>query len=129
MLLTLAVWVLLYVRRIRWMVAERIRPQSVATPDRLASIVPDAVNTPSHNLRNLVELPLLFYVLCLYLYVTAAVDTAYVAAAWVFAAFRIAHSAVHCTSNRVMLRFRLYMIASLALWFMLLRAVAQWLAI
>ena len=32
------------------------------------------------------------------------------------------HSAVHCTCNVVMLRFYLYLVASIAVWFMLLRA-------
>ena len=38
-------------------------------------------------------------------------------------AFRVLHSAVHCTVNIVMLRFALYAAASLALWAMLLRAL------
>ena len=43
-------------------------------------------------------------------------------AAWIFAAFRIVHSAVHCTINIVMVRFWLYLISALALWFMMARA-------
>ena len=51
---------------------------------------------------------MLFYALTLYLFVTKQVDTLYVDAAWVFVAFRVLHSAVHCTFNLVMLRFYLY---------------------
>jgi hypothetical protein len=58
----------------------------------------------------------------LYLFVTAKVDETYLIAAWVFAGFRVLHSAVHCTVNIVMLRFWLYCIAALALWFMVVRA-------
>lgn len=36
---------------------------------------------------------------------------------------RTLHSAVHCTFNLVILRFYLYLIATLAVWFMLLRAI------
>jgi hypothetical protein len=36
------------------------------------------------------------------------------AAAWVFAIFRVLHSAVHCTFNLVMLRFYLYLVSALA---------------
>jgi hypothetical protein len=32
------------------------------------------------------------------------------------------HSAVHCTFNRVLLRFYLYLLASIAVWFMAGRA-------
>ena len=66
--------------------------------------------------------------LALLLFVTNRVDATYVAAAWAFVVFRVAHSVVHCTFNRVMVRFSCYLAASLALWFMLLRAGAGYLA-
>jgi len=50
------------------------------------------------------------------------VDAIYVIAAWDFVAFRALHSGVHCTFNLVMLRFYLYLIATLAVWFMVVRA-------
>jgi hypothetical protein len=37
-------------------------------------------------------------------------------------AFRALHSAVHCTFNRVMLRFYLYLASAVAVWFMAIRA-------
>ena len=61
--------------------------------------------------------------LALYLFATAQVDTSYVIAGWVFAAFRALHSAVHCTFNLVILRFYLYLTSTVALWFILLRAL------
>jgi hypothetical protein len=44
------------------------------------------------------------------------------AGAWVFAIFRVLHSAVHCTFNLVMLQFYLHLVSALAVWFMLARA-------
>ena len=70
-----------------------------------SNMSPPKVNAPSDNLKNLFEMPVLFYALASMLFVTEQVDSGYVVAAWVFAAFRIAHSAVHCTVNIVMLRF------------------------
>lgn len=43
-------------------------------------------------------------------------------AAWVFAVFRMLHSAVHCTFDHVLVRFYLYLASSLALFFLLVRA-------
>jgi hypothetical protein len=63
-----------------------------------------------------------FYALVLYLFVTSQVDAVYVAAAWVFVAFRALHSAVHSTFNRVTLRFALYMVSTGTLWFIAIRA-------
>ena len=67
--------------------------------------------------------PVLFYALTLYLFVTSQVDATYLAAAWVFVFFRVLHSAVHCTINIVMLRFYLYLISTLAVWFIAARAM------
>ena len=83
------------------------------------------MSNPSDNFKNLFELPVLFYALSLYLFVTGQVDGAYVAAGWIFAAFRVLHSAVHCTFNHVMLRFNLYLISCLALGFMAIRAALR----
>ena len=44
-----------------------------------------------------------------------------------FVAFRALHSAVHCTVNLVMLRFTLYLISTLAVWFLLGRAALRYL--
>ena len=123
MTLTLLVWIYMYVRRIAFIRRERIEARRLEIPGELARLTPAAVSNPSDNLKNLFELPVLFYGLALLLFVTDNVDAVYVAAAWVFVAFRAAHSAVHCTFNRVMVRFSCYLAASLALWFMLLRAV------
>ena len=43
-------------------------------------------------------------------------------------AFRVLHSAVHCTFNLVILRFWLCLVASLAVWFLLARAGLAYLA-
>ena len=118
---TLVVWVYMYAKRIPFIQKSRLRPEQI-TPLELARISPPAVANPSDNLKNLFEIPTLFYALLLYLYVTSQVDGVYVMASWIFVAFRVLHSAVHCTINIVMLRFLLYCISTLALWFMAIRA-------
>ena len=121
MLLTLVVWFYMYSKRIPFLQKSKINPNDL-TPAEIARISPPSVANPSDNLKNLFELPTLFYGLVLYLFVTNHVDQGYLIAAWVFAGFRVLHSAVHCTVNIVLLRFWLYCISALALWFMLVRA-------
>jgi hypothetical protein len=121
MLLTLIVWFYMYSKRIPLIQKSKIDPNALSAAE-LARISPPSVSNPSDNLKNLFELPTLFYGLVLYLFVTSKVDDIYLIAAWVFAGFRILHSAVHCTVNIVMLRFWLYCISALALWFMMARA-------
>ncbi len=120
--LTLLVWVYMYIRRISFITSREIRSKDLAVPGTLAQISPPNVSNPSDNLKNLFEIPVLFYALVLYLFMTKQVDTVYVNAAWVFVVFRVLHSAVHCTFNLIMLRFYLYLFATLAVWFIAIRA-------
>jgi hypothetical protein len=124
MLLTLIVWFYMYFKRIPLIQKSKINPNDL-TPAELARISPPSVANPSDNLKNLFELPALFYGLVLYLFVTNKVDETFLIAAWIFAGFRVLHSAVHCTVNIVILRFWLYCISALALWFMVARAAVS----
>jgi hypothetical protein len=117
----------MYIKRIGFIRSNKISPRDLAVPGALARLSPAAVSNPSDNLKNLFEIPVLFYGLALYLLVTNQVNDAYVGAAWIFAAFRALHSAVHCTINLVMLRFYLYLLSTLAVWFIAVRAALSYL--
>jgi len=120
-LLTFVVWICLIVRRVGFILSTR-PPPHLQSSTGLATVASAAVMTPSDNLKNLCELPLVFYALVLYLHARQQVDSVHVASAWVFLAGRVAHSLVHCTFNHTTVRFAAYIVASAALWFMLLRA-------
>jgi hypothetical protein len=122
--LTLLVWVYLYIRRIHFISRSTISLQDL-TPNKLAELSPPEVSNPSDNFKNLFELPILFYALIFYLFVTQQVDAAYVIAAWVFVGFRAVHSVIHCTFNRVIFRFYTYLFSSMALWFIAIRAAFE----
>jgi hypothetical protein len=126
--LTFVVWVYMYIRRIRFINANQLDPVDLAVPGALAKLSPPEVSNPSDNLINLFEMPVLFYTLAVYLFVTSQVDGIYLAAGWAFVAFRSLHSAVHCTVNIVMVRFSLYLVSSLAVWFIALRGALQYLS-
>jgi hypothetical protein len=121
MILTIVVWAYMYGRRLPFIFSSRLDPKQM-TPLELARLSPPQVSNPSDNLKNLFELPTIFYAVILYLYVTNQVDTLYVGTAWGFFLFRTMHSAVHCSFNYIPLRFVLYVISAGALWFMVLRA-------
>jgi hypothetical protein len=121
-LLTFLVWLYMYIRRISFITRSQLSPKDLAVPGALAELSPPEVSNPSDNFRNLFEIPVLFYALALYLFVTGAVDPTHVTTAWIFVAFRALHSAVHCTINIVMLRFYLYLLSTVAVWFIAARA-------
>ena len=122
--LTLLVWLFIYAKRIRFLNSIDLDPNEI-TPAKLAELSPPAVANPSDNLKNLFEMPVLFYAMTLYLYTMGQVDTMHLVTAWFFVALRAAHSAVHCTVNVVLVRFGLYAMSSIALWFMVLRAAFE----
>src|SRR5258706_4715734 len=61
--------------------------------------VPGEVSRPNRNYMNLLEAPLLFYVLCIICLITKSADYTLVALAWTYVALRALHSAVHLTYN------------------------------
>jgi len=115
--LTFVVWVHMFQVRIAGLRDSGEEPQTRADLDRL---VPRGVNSSS-NFQNLFELPVVFYACVLALLVTNQIDSLHVVCAFGFFGFRIAHSVIHCTYNRVMHRFSVYAIASLFLWVMVFR--------
>lgn len=52
-------------------------------------------------LANQFELPVLFHVACLSLFVTQGVGTLALAVAWLFVISRYVHTAIHVTTNRI----------------------------
>lgn len=119
---TVAVWLYMYVRRVGFIQTQKLGQKELSIPGELARRSPAPVSNPSDNLKNLFEIPVLFYALTLYLYVTQQVDTVYIAVAWFFVSFRALHSLVHCTLNIVMLRFILYLISTAAIFYIAGRA-------
>lgn len=76
---------------------------------------PRRVQQVSNAFHNQLELPVLFYVLVVLALITRKADMAFVVMAWLFVATRIVHAYVHTTSNRVNLRFQLFLIGALIL--------------
>lgn len=123
MTLTFVVWIYMFGKRIPFIQSSGLTPEDLATPGRLLEVQPAEVSNPSDNLKNLFEMPVLFYGVVLALFAAGWVDAFYVACAWTFFAFRCLHSLVHCTFNHVMLRFSLYLVSCLALAAMVLRVL------
>jgi hypothetical protein len=88
--------------------------------------VPPYVTVVNRNLINLLEIPVLFYVVCLALYVTNHVNSMAVLVAWTYVGLRLAHSLIHVTYNNVFHRLAFYGLSNLvliALWIQLFFAL------
>jgi hypothetical protein len=122
MVLTLMVWLYMFAMRIGYAQRHKLDIEQFKTPADVQTLIPGDESAPSNNLKNLFELPVIFYAVCLYLTATGQADGFYLNCAWAFLALRVLHSLIHCTYNRVAHRFAVYMLASIALWIMVVRA-------
>ena len=112
--LTIAVWWRMYVTRIGQMKRERIHPQSVATSAQVAAKLTDSC--AADNFRNLFELPVLFYLALVVAAQAGLASTTVLVLAWLFVALRVLHSWIQCTYNKVMHRFKVYIVGGMVLW-------------
>lgn len=107
-ILTGAVGVRLLQVRVKEMREKRIHPQAASTSVQMAAKLLNV--QAADNFRNLFEVPVLFYALCATALATRSVPSWLVAGAWLFVCLRVAHSFIHCTYNKVMHRFPVFML-------------------
>jgi len=112
-LVTALVWIKLYADRLGEMREKRISPQSIATARAAGGRLENT--QAADNFRNLFEVPLLFYVLCIALAVTGGSTPGFVTAAWTYVGLRALHSLIHVTYNRVTHRFLVYVSSTVLL--------------
>lgn len=121
-LLALAAWtslvlLLIPIVRIRAGLKGEIRPDDFKYGE--SAQVPPHVSLPNRNYMNLLELPMLFYVVGLMLYVTGGNTPITQALAWTYVGLRVAHSLVHLSYNHVIHRLVVFATSNvvlLALW-------------
>lgn len=112
--LTFLVWVYMYVTRLREIKGKSIDPQTLDTRVHGQALLTNSA-AQADNLKNLFELPVLFYVAVLLTLVLMIQDRLLVQLVWGYVALRYVHSLIHCTYNRVMHRFIAYAASCLVL--------------
>ncbi|TGM12012.1 hypothetical protein EHQ81_01665 [Leptospira selangorensis] len=77
--------------------------------------VPQWVSIANRNYMNLLEIPLLFYLICLIQYLTGSSDPLNFQLAWIYVGLRAIHSLVHLTYNNVIHRLIIFATSNLIL--------------
>jgi len=117
-LFALAAWTLLVLLLIPAARVRSVRQREIAPDDFKfgeSAKVPGNVSIPNRNYMNLLELPMLFYVVGIVLYVTGGASSLTIALAWAFVALRVVHSLIHLTYNHVLHRLAAFSLANVAL--------------
>jgi hypothetical protein len=118
---TMIIWLWMYVTRLPAMKRAGIDgTKMVGTTgkglrDDLVAKGEEKVSWVADNYNHLHEAPTIFYAVCLVLSMIGQGDNLNATIAWAYVAFRIAHSLVQIFGNRVMIRFVLFVLSSIAL--------------
>jgi hypothetical protein len=120
---TLVVLALIPVVRVRSAIKREIRADDFKLGE--SATVPAHVSIPNRNYMNLLELPMLFYVVCLLLYVTGGASWPTIALGWSYVALRVVHSMIHLTYNHVIHRLAAFTLSNFALVFLWLSAATH----
>ena len=121
---TMVMWVWMYATRIPAMLAAGIDAKGMvgSTGASLRAQLPDRVSWKADNYNHLHEAPTLFYAVAIVLAIVGQGDGFNTTLAWAYVGFRVAHSIVQATWNKVAVRFALFALSSLALMALILHA-------
>ncbi len=117
-LFALAAWTLIVLGLIPVARVRSVRQREIGPDDFKygeSAKVPGHVSVPNRNYMNLLELPMLFYVVCIVLYVTVGASTVATSVAWLYVALRVVHSLIHLTYNKVLHRLSAFALSNVAL--------------
>ncbi|HNV83555.1 MAG TPA: MAPEG family protein [Arenimonas sp.] len=110
---TFLVLLLIPFYRVRAGLRREIKPDDFKYGE--SATVPPYVSIPNRNYMNLLELPMLFYVVCVLLYVTAGGSSIAIKLAWAYVVLRVIHSIIHLSYNKVMHRLTAFAVSNFVL--------------
>lgn len=119
-LLAMLVWLYLYFVRFRAIKNLRIKyrlSRSYLGDD----IFPESATAALHNLESLLQIPALFFIAIILIYVTRSTDSTYLILTWSFVCFCYIHSLIHLTYNKLLHRVGIYVISCIVLWIIWIR--------
>lgn len=114
---TMVMWLWMYATRLPAMTAAKLDPDELVRQGgkTLDDLLPAPVQWKAHNYNHLHEAPTVFYAVALALAFIGQGDGLNATIAWAYVGLRIVHSLVQATINKVMIRFILFALSSLAL--------------
>ena len=119
---TFVMWAWLYATRIPAIGKYKIALNPNRPKEEFNALLPAKVRWKADNYNHLMEQPTLFYAVSLTLAVLGAGDGLNAGLAWLYVGLRIAHSLVQALVNVILLRFAIFMAASVVLLAMTVRA-------
>ena len=119
---SMAMWAWLYATRIPAMRRARTRLDPTLPREQITGGLPPRVRWKADNYTHLMEQPTLFYATALVLAVVGAGEGVNLWLAWAYVGLRVVHSLWQVLSNVILVRFSIFMVSSLVLLAMAVRA-------
>ncbi|HXW73146.1 MAG TPA: MAPEG family protein [Methylocella sp.] len=119
---TFVMWAWLYATRIPAIRKNKIALDPQAMKEAFSAQIPPNVRWKADNYNHLLEQPTLFYAVALTLALLDAGAGANCALAWMYVGLRVIHSLIQALVNIIIIRFAVFMVASVVLLIMALRA-------
>ena len=121
---TMIMWIWMYITRIPAIQKAKIDTKNWVggTGKDLDAALPAKTQWIAHNYNHLHEAPTVFYAVALVLAMIGQGDGLNATIAWVYVGLRVAHSLVQALWNKIMVRFSLFLLSSLALVALVLHA-------
>lgn len=118
--ITLVLWTLimcawLYATRIPAIRRHKVPLTPQQTKDAFNAQLPAEVRWKADNYNHLMEQPTVFYAVALALAIAGGDSTFHVNLAWLYVGLRIVHSVIHATVNIILLRFTVFILATVVL--------------
>lgn len=120
---TFVMWLWMYATRLPAMRRARMRPDRVAPRGEQMAQLPAEVRWKADNYNHLFEMPTVFYPTVLTLALLGPAQTTDLVLAWAYVGLRVAHSLVQALVNIIELRFVLFVLSSLVLLALVVRAL------
>ena len=119
---SMVMWAWLYATRIPAIVRGKVEMAPSMTTTDLNQHLPPQVRWKADNYNHLMEQPTVFYAAALVLAVAGQGDGLNAALAWGYVAIRVVHSLVQALTNIIMVRFLIFMLGSVVLVALAVRA-------
>lgn len=119
---SMVMWAWLYATRLPAMIRARTPLDPTQPRDVMLGGLPPRVRWKADNYNHLMEQPTLFYATALTLALLGQGDGLNLGLAWAYVALRVVHSLIQALVNVIVLRFTVFMTASVVLIVLALRA-------
>ncbi|MDE2405868.1 MAG: MAPEG family protein [Sphingomonadales bacterium] len=119
---TMVMWLWLYATRLPAMGKVDLSALANDPGKTLDHVLPAKVQWKAHNYNHLHEAPTVFYAVCIVLAITGAGNGHGAQLAWAYVGLRVIHSLVQATVNHIPARFGLFLLSSLCLIALIIRA-------